>query len=121
MLHRVGLWPSFEAWKRVLVRVVEAEGSSAPGTISLLDFSGYNDFTTERVPPAGDTRSQMHWYWEAGHYKSDLGDQVIERVYGQHPDFGRELSSSTIESILQGINESRQQTIAGTRPQQHPD
>ena len=46
----------------------------------LLDFSGYNEFTTEPVPKEGDLRTEMHWFWESGHYKSALGDETIDAV-----------------------------------------
>ncbi len=83
-LHRVGLWDSFEAWKRALVKVIERTGDGRPAAVRLLDFSGDHAYTTEAVPDAGDRRAEMRWYWEPGHYKSTLGDLCPRRVYSMN-------------------------------------
>ncbi|MCX7278442.1 MAG: hypothetical protein NTZ15_14135 [Burkholderiales bacterium] len=76
-----GHWPVFEDWKRALVRTVEQ--ASAPGQlVPLWDFSGFNRYANEDIPPRGDRKSQMQWYWEAGHFKSALGGLVLDRVLG---------------------------------------
>ena len=102
IIHDTGLWQEFENWKRALVRVV-ANANAANGKrvdIELVDFSGYNSFSEERVPPNGDTHSVMHWYWEPGHYKSTLGDEVLRRLITRQGQFGERLSPDTIEAAL---------------------
>jgi hypothetical protein len=113
ILHRVGRWPSFEAWKRALVGFVDDERRAVPGAVVLFDFSGYDVFTTEPVPSPGDTHTPMRWYWEAGHYKQELGDHVIARIVGRDTGFGRELSSSSIDAVLADINASRARITQG--------
>jgi hypothetical protein len=83
-----GLWPLFEEWKRALVRKVGADRAAAGWSPALWDFSGYDQYTTERVPPLGDKSSQVHWYWEAGHFKRELGELVLARVFGGGGSFG---------------------------------
>ncbi|MBV8589334.1 MAG: hypothetical protein JO212_04620, partial [Acetobacteraceae bacterium] len=100
LLRQNGLWPSFEAWKRALVRVVAELGQ---GRVRIVDFSGYNSFAVEAVPAASDLRTKMHWYWEAGHFQSALGDRMIARLYGHEKGFGRELTPATIDSVLEAI------------------
>jgi hypothetical protein len=102
IIHDVDLWQEFESWKRALVRVV-ANANAANGEqadIELVDFSGYNSFSEERVPPSGDTHSTMQWYWEPGHYKSTLGDEVLRRLITGQGHFGERLSPDTIEAAL---------------------
>lgn len=107
MLHALGLWPSFEAWKRALVAVVAA-AKRGGSDIVLYDFSGYDRFSTEHVPPPGDLRSEMRWYWEPGHYKSALGDQILRRILGLDDGWGRVLDPATIEPALADIDRERQ-------------
>ena len=115
MLHRVGLWPSFEDWKRALVRVVEAENRVLPAKVPLYDFAGYDRFTTEPVPPPGDRHSKMRWYWESAHYKSALGDRILARIFGGAEDFGCRLTPSDIEDRLAAIRDMRLRFLAHGR------
>lgn len=87
MLHRLGLWPSFEAWKRALTRTVQQSADRGPN-IELFDFAQLNRISSEPVPPPGDTHTQMHWYWESGHFKSTLGDKLIARMTGHDTGLG---------------------------------
>ena len=90
MLGDLRLWESFEDWKRHLVRQV-AELQHGSVDIKIFDFSGYNEFTTEPVPYPGDIKSEMRWYWEPGHYKSALGERILERIVHGQTHFGRVL------------------------------
>lgn len=107
MLHEVGLWEAFEDWKRSLVKVIETEARGGSGNTHLFDFAGYDEFTTEWVPPPGDRHAAMRWYWEAGHYKSALGNEMLETMLGRAARFGIALTSANVESALQKIRESR--------------
>ena len=116
-LSVAGLWSEWEQWKRQLVALnesVAAEQGKSP--FALWDFSGYNHYTTEVVPALGDTETQMQWYWESSHYKKELGDLVLDRIFSyKHPErkivkgFGVLLNSENIETHLQKLREDRQQ------------
>jgi hypothetical protein len=107
MLREVGLWESFEDWKRSLVEVIGTAARAQPGKTHLFDFACYNAFTTERVPPPGDRHTVMRWYWEAGHYKSALGNEMLETMLGRVARFGVALTAANVETTLQKIRESR--------------
>jgi hypothetical protein len=47
-------------------------------------------FTTESVPISGDNTTML-WYWESSHYKKDLGDLVLDRIF-DYSDIGRRVS-----------------------------
>ncbi len=94
-----GLWPTFENWKRAVVHVVAAQEHGGH-EIELIDFSGYSRETMEAVPGPGDLKSQMHWYWEAGHFKSALGEVMLERMISGVGDFGQSLTPDTLEFAL---------------------
>ena len=60
--------------------MVEAENRAATGngTLRLIELGGSDEPTLEPVSAKGDVH--MRWYWEAGHYKSALGDRIIDAV-----------------------------------------
>jgi hypothetical protein len=104
-----GLWPQYEQWKRELVACLEADASANPGKepFSLWDFSGYNSITTEAVPVPGDLHSNMRFYWESSHYKKEVGDLILNRIFGkglvEKSDFGVVISADNIEQHLRSI------------------
>lgn len=109
--RRTGLWPAFEDWKRRVVRLVEALRRQGSGPdVTLWDFSGYHTYATEAVPAPGDTRTHMKWYWEAGHFKSALGDLMLQKML--RPDeaaesaFGVVLTADNVETVIRHIRET---------------
>jgi hypothetical protein len=114
MISEVGLWRSLESWKRALARLA-ARYRSSGFEVELIDFSGYDLFATEPVPPPGDTTARMRWWWEAAHYKPELGERIIRRLFGQDRDWGVSLEPRTIDEHL------AHQTGGRTRYRQHPN
>ena len=98
-----GRWPLYEQWKRTLVNVVERarEGNE---NHTLWDFSGYHRYSTETIPKNGDNQTVMQWYWEAGHFKRELGERILHRVFGGgDPNFGVQLTAANIQRQLDAI------------------
>jgi hypothetical protein len=82
LFEKTGLAPAFEEWKDLLIQQVSAARQRHPGArIALFDFSGYNSYNCEKIPAKGDRMSAPHWYWEAGHFKKQLGDIVLESIF----------------------------------------
>lgn len=107
IIHESGLWETFEAWKRAIVCLIASEADRRSTPIQLFDFSGYSDFTTEPVPLPNDTRTQMQWYWESGHYKSTLGERMLARIFHDTVAFGRTLDETNIEEALMEMRIAR--------------
>ena len=82
MLRGFRLWSSFLAWKAALTSDVSRFTRNSDGRIQLYDFALVNDITSEPAPSQADRGRQMQWYWEPGHFKSALGDQMILRMTG---------------------------------------
>jgi len=66
---------------------------------SFWDFSGYNSITTE---PIG---ANMKFYWDASHFRSSIGDLLIDRIYGINDpalpdDFGKLISADTLPAWM---------------------
>lgn len=87
-----GHWPAFEAWKQAVLHIAYEEPvASGFPPVPLWDFSQFDAYTEEAVPPKGDRKATMKWYWEAGHFKRELGDLVLDRVLsvpGAPEEFG---------------------------------
>lgn len=102
-----GHWQAFEDWKRAVVAVVSEESrQDNKKPISLWDFSGFNALTTEVVPAKGDRKTTMHWYWEAGHFKHELGNLMLDRIFGGSetvPGFGVLLDAANVETHMAAI------------------
>jgi hypothetical protein len=107
MLDRSGQGALLEEWKRIITRIVEA--SRTPDrVITLLDFSGYNDFTMEAVPEKGLARH----YLESSHFTKVLGDELLIKVFddtavAKPGGFGFCLTSEQMETHLTAIREAR--------------
>ena len=101
LFHLTGLWPAYEDWKRELVRRIDA----AQGTmnVELWDFTGFSPYASESVPRAGDTGTELRWYWEAGHFKKSLGDLLLANMLDAQVDgerWGRRLTGRDFEDDL---------------------
>lgn len=116
IIWAAGMWPQLEHWKRNIVRILAEDAAQHPGKepFALWDFGGYNSITTEDVPLAGDTQTQMRWYWEASHYKKEVGDMILERLFNYHnpqlqvpADFGNRLTLENIDAHLQTMREQQ--------------
>jgi len=117
-IHISGYWKEYENWERKLVALVEKINArySNGKKIALWDFSGYNSFTGESL--ANENTIPMKWHWDAGHYKKELGDRALDRIFGyRHPDrlklekFGSRIDSGNIEKHLQRINSQREEYL----------
>jgi hypothetical protein len=94
-----GLWQAYERWKRLLTALVAAE-AAAGADVELWDFGTYGPRTTEIVPKPGDTTTAMRYYWEAGHFKPALGDEIVAQLFAGGPPLGRRLEPGNVEDVI---------------------
>ncbi|NEO96366.1 MAG: hypothetical protein F6K56_42030 [Moorea sp. SIO3G5] len=97
------LWPVFEEWKRQLVEITP-----------VWDFSGYNSITTEAIS------EQMKNYWDSSHYREEVGDLILNRLFSYQvqtvpEDFGVIITPENVESHLGKIRNERE-SWAETNP-----
>ncbi|MFL2705537.1 MAG: hypothetical protein ACJ0GU_04035 [Gammaproteobacteria bacterium] len=105
----------FEEWKRNLLKMIEAKRvEGQKNNITLIDYSGFNYFTTEAIPGKDITQESqldMKWYLEPSHYKLSLGNKVIDKFLSQKVSaigsFGFKLNQKNIEGHLKKIKEER--------------
>ena len=110
MFEEAGLQASMEQWKSLLVREIEKVQNQQPGArIRLWDFSGYSSVQCEPIPAPGDTHSTTQFYWEAGHFKSSVGELIQQRIFGGAEPFGVALTAATLAQNKQRISMERAQ------------
>jgi len=97
MMERLGLDPLFSEWKQLLIGTVAAQ-ARAGLSVDLTDFSGVSVQTSERIPPPSDKRTQMVSYWEAGHFKRQLGDRMLQQTLLGRPGFGKPLTQASFQA-----------------------
>lgn len=101
-----GLWPTFEQWIREVTAIVEVERSAAEGQfdVRLVSFLSVSPYCDEAIPAEGDTRTVMQFWWESSHFKGQLGDYVLDELYGSPPPdrvrFGTTLTPDTADAHL---------------------
>lgn len=99
-----GHWAAFDEWKRSVVKLLADEASAANrSAFEFWDFSGFNSLTSEIIPAKGDRTSRMRYYWEAGHFKKELGDLMLSRMLSQSElpaEFGKLLTHSNVEEQI---------------------
>jgi hypothetical protein len=119
-LFAAGLWEEFESWKRELVRQVrEAAREAGADPFPLWDFTGYGRVQTEPIPPAGDRGVRLQSFWDPAHFRMEIGDRMLDRVFGTTPDpggFGVMLTPENLEAQLAATRDARDRWRAA-----HPD
>jgi hypothetical protein len=113
-LDAVGLWPRFQQWKTALLQInIETAQRYGRSPFPLRDFSCYNAYTNEPVPPLGDTKTPMRWYWDASHYQAALGDRLLRRLLNPqnqsiNSGFGILLTPQNLQQHLARQNQLKQ-------------
>lgn len=109
-INDLGHFELYLDWKKKLSTFM---GMKENRHISVIDFSGFNHFTTS-APQLNEPFKPMQWYWEPAHYKRELGDEMLKRLYTEENiRFGIELSNTSIDNIL----EKERQDLARTQEQ----
>jgi hypothetical protein len=116
MMSFMGLWPSYESWKRNLAALTTEIAKQYPekASIGIWDFSGYNSVTTEKIPVENDPQIQMKGYLEVAHYKKSVGDLILDKIlessFNQEMkinDFGYRLDIGDIEIHIERTRDNQ--------------
>lgn len=100
LIKALGLWSSFEEWKRQLVAV--AGGKLVGGACTLWDFASINAITAEPVPEDG-TNTSMKWWRESSHVTSAGGAKMLDVIQSGTPyegQYGDCLTPERIDAVL---------------------
>ena len=108
-------WNLLEKGKREMVKIISEDATRHPDkpAIPLFDFSGYSAITTEPLPPIG-SRQELQYYWDHSHFKTQVGDFVLNRILNADDpkneapaDFGIDLNENNIDSVLDKLRADR--------------
>ncbi len=88
---------ALERWKRELVKMC------LKYNVPFWDFALVNDWTTEQPPEPKDKKTVMKWYWESGHYRSELGELMVREMLASHTI--REASILGVQLTSQNVDE----------------
>lgn len=81
MFEQAGLWPLYDEWKTMLSdEIAKANRHVSGNKLRLWDFSGYSRFHCEHIP-GRDEKTETAWYWEAGHFKPQLGNMMLKQIF----------------------------------------
>jgi hypothetical protein len=86
--------------------------------VEVWDFRGFTAYHTEPIPDSN--RASMQWYWEAVHFRQELGDLVLARIFeGREGDdgFGVILSEENLERHLARLLRQREDYVREHRDQ----
>lgn len=111
-----GVWPLFETWKQQLVQQVAAVKKQYPSArITLTDFTGFGPYQCEAVPGKAQRETGSRWYWEAGHFKHELGEVVLQHLMAPEAsgsNFGMQLTDATLVANRDRIAAERRDCLA---------
>jgi hypothetical protein len=102
LIDELGLWPIFDEWKRQIVRIIDEEQPIKNDHITVIDFSGFSTYATELIPPKNDKQTITQWYWEAGHFKKELGNLMLQKIL--LPNTNQSLASFGTKITQQNID-----------------
>ena len=105
----IGLGKWYEWKKNVVTTVEQVAREYGEKPFRVIDFAVYNEFTVEKLPE--NTSSEMLFHWELNHYKSELGDMVLDQLSTNEFDTGVKLNSLNIEDHLLKQKQQRMETI----------
>jgi len=102
----------WERWKSAVVLSASSQEGCEP--FPVWDFSGYNSITTEIIAQSREETEMPAWYWDPVHYTTEVGDIMLNRVFGiigadDRYDFGVQL---TADNLSAQISLTRQKAVA---------
>ena len=108
IFDRLGYWDDIERWKSEIVELVDEEQIRG-AKVELWDFASYEPYVQEALPSDGDLDSNLLWFWEPVHYRTALGDIMIQRMRhaGSPNQFGVKLSRDNLSEWLSKVRADR--------------
>jgi hypothetical protein len=105
--HKLGLQDALGGWKRSLVAAAADTTHAYPGAPRpvVWDFAAYSRHATLPVPDTAKDEA-ARWYWEAGHFKKELGDVMLATMFAppgskvSDESFAAQMEPETIETWL---------------------
>jgi hypothetical protein len=104
-----GLWPRYLHMREVLAQSVADAGA---GQIHLWSFTGFNEFSTEPVPPIGQHAPALRWFWEPNHFRPEYGQLQLETIYRGRQGVGALLEPANVGALNEAQTTAMEQDRA---------
>ncbi len=78
-VYKHGLGSRYEAWKQE-ISSISNNYSHLKNKVKLYDFSCVGKALRESVPERNDKSTPMQFYWDAEHFKSELGTELLSLI-----------------------------------------
>jgi len=98
-LNHLGLFEQYIDWIRNVHGIIK-KYEKDDYNVKLYDFSYLNNVTGE------DVSNNVEYFWESSHYKSKVGDMILDRIYNENENFGIYLNEENIDSYLKEYKNS---------------
>ena len=96
--HSIGMDKWYQ-WKKDVVSMTNEVATTLGATsYKIYDFAIYNEFTSEELPKS--KKDEMIFHWELNHYKSELGDMVLDTLMDRNDKLGVQLTASNADDHL---------------------
>ncbi|HEY2050818.1 MAG TPA: hypothetical protein VGH03_15875 [Caulobacteraceae bacterium] len=96
LLVLAGLWPRYLHMREVLAQTVADAGD---GQVRLWSFTGFNEFSTEPVPPIGQRAPALRCFWEPNHFRPEYGQLLLETIYRGRQGVGVRLEPANVGAL----------------------
>ena len=103
LIDALGLWPSWEQWKREVVAANESAALQAGRPpFPLWDFADYDGPALEEVTEDRQAKRPLDHYWDSSHFKRNLGSLILRRMLepGNDVAFGELRTASNVDEAL---------------------
>jgi hypothetical protein len=80
VMSRNGHIALYEDWLEIMTALVREQNSAE---LVFWNFSGDSAYIHEAVPDHNAMSGPLQWFWEPSHYRSTLGDIMIETMLGE--------------------------------------
>ena len=101
VINQDGLWPRYLQTKRALTALVAGFGG-----VSLWDFMGFDDISTEVIAPPG-VPGMPRWYYEPSHFTHAVGEKMLATIYQADTSYGVRLTPQNLEAHLRDEEAAR--------------
>ena len=110
LVDLAGLWPRYLLVRQELARTVDDAGDHQ---VRLWNFTGFDAYSTESVPPLGRRAPALRWFWEPNHFRPEYGQLLLEAIYRGRDGVGTLLTSADVVGLNQAQTEAMERDRNG--------
>jgi hypothetical protein len=83
-LRKYSLLDTQHRWKTLLVDI--SKNLNQSGKIRIMDFGCADKWLNEPVPARTEKTTSMSYYWDAEHFKANVGAEIVKELFDNRPE-----------------------------------